>query len=514
MSAAIFAVVLAVTATQGTAACAGAPAEPLIRQLTQALTQAPEVMSAQAELQAAMADVDSADYARYPRFELGASGSNGESPSSGNPAPSVDRRLTASLRWTLWDFGKLDARQRAAEYGRLAAVARVDQAREQFLRDLLIAYEEVSRYAMLVDVGRNSRHAMQELERLENQRVQLGGAGITDARLAASRLAQSANKSLQFEQGLNEARLKLSSLLGAPLSQVELPPLRVPEPWLSIPPDAIERIVDESASLRAQRLNLDQARADIEVEESGQLPAIDLTYTRRYEYPGAFAEKSKMGIQITFGTAAALESSTRIQRAASRLLAEEQKLTTMRREALQKAQGGMQRVSLSGQRIQMLSSASADASAVVDARRKLNQAGRGTTLALLDAQVEANNTLIDWVQALHDLRVTEIELAVETGQLLPEPGQEEGWFRSLLSGADWRQQVRQRFAAHQPDPPGHNAGGGQSPMRLQNAQSFQIDLADDARQAPAPSPEEKFAQIRLFQMELKLHPRPEGKWWW
>ena len=40
--------------------------------------------------------------------------------------------------------------------------------------------------------------------------------------------------------------------------------------------------------------------------------------------------------------------------------------------------------------------------AVVDARRKLNQAGRETTLALLDAQVEANNTLIDWTNSNTD----------------------------------------------------------------------------------------------------------------
>ena len=125
------------------------------RRMADALINAPEVLTARAELRTAEANVDSADYAAYPRVDLGVSGSNGESPSRNNPASSVDSRLNASLKYTVWDFGRTSAKKQAVAFARQSALMRLDQSKEQFLRQLFVAYLQVSRYELLVEVGQD-----------------------------------------------------------------------------------------------------------------------------------------------------------------------------------------------------------------------------------------------------------------------------------------------------------------------------------------------------------------------
>lgn len=481
------------------------------RRMADALINAPEVLTARAELRTAEANVDSAEYAAYPRVELGVSGSNGESPSRNNPASSVDSRLNASLKYTVWDFGRTSAKKQAVAFARQSALMRLDQSKEQFLRQMFVAYLQVSRYELLVEVGQDSRAALEELERLESRRVRLGGAGITDARVAASRLALSMNKALQFEQSLQDARLKLDALLGEPLPLRSLPPMQVPKAWLALAQADLARESDRSATLRAQRLNVDQARADLEAEESARYPAVDLTFIKRYEYPGGFSEKARVGLQVSMGSSVALEASARVERSISRLETEEQKLATLVRELRQKTLSGWQRQLLSGQRVTLLSSAAGESGAVVDARRKLNQAGRETTLALLDAQVEANNTLIDWVQAIYDMRVGEVELAGDTGRLLPEEGQELPWLMTLFTGEDYRSDVRHRLTAARVSAPAQKQGR-LAPATLAGVPSFRIGL----RVLPGPVlgsvATASASNVTFFRIDVKPFEVPAGSW--
>lgn len=481
------------------------------RRMADALINSPEVLTARAEVRTAGADVDSADYAAYPRVELGVSGSNGESPSRNNPAGSVDSRLNASLKYTVWDFGRTSAKKQAVALAHQSALMRLDQSREQFMRQLLVAYLQVSRYELLVEVGQDSRAALQELERLESRRVRLGGAGITDARVAASRLALSMNKALQFEQSLQDARLKLDALLGERLPLQSLPPMQVPRGWLALAQAELEQESDRSATLRAQRLNVDQARANLEAEESALYPAVDLTFIKRYEYPGGYSEKARVGLQVNMGSAAALEATARVERAVSRLETEEQKLATLVRESRQKTLSGWQRALLSGQRVQLLSSAAGDSGAVVDARRKLNQAGRETTLALLDAQVEANNTLIDWVQAIYDMRVGEVELAGDTGRLLPEEGHEVAWLMPLFTGADYRTDVRQRLTAARVAEPAQRQGR-LAPTTLAGLTSLRIGLRVLPGAVVAPLETASASHVTFFRFDMKPFEVQKSNW--
>lgn len=420
----------------------------MARRLALLMRDAPEVAQAQATLAGRYAELDSATYARWPQASLSVAGGDASSTLRGNPVTQVDARVTAGLRYNLIDFGNRSAKQRAAEQAVQSALAAVERTQETVARDALNAYLQVLRFALLTEVGRNSQAALAELERLESRRVALGGAGITDAKLASSRLAVSANKLAQFELSQQEWLSKFAALYGFMPDASRLPVLQVPAGWLQADLEAaVGRAIERSPSVRASRFALEQARSDVQAEEAARLPAVDLTLTKRYEYPGGFTEKPQLGVQMQLGTNNVLEASARVARAVSRRQAEEQRHETLLRDLRQLTRSAWQRQRLGANRVGLLANAATDSLTVFNARARLNSVGRETTLALLDAQVESNNVLIDWVNAIFDHRLGELELAKETGSLVPAVDAELAWAQQLFTAEDYRAPVRAALAS-------------------------------------------------------------------
>lgn len=423
-------------------------ADEMSRRLAVLMREAPEIAGAQAELAGRSAELDSATYARWPRADLSVTGGDTATALRGNPVPKVDSRVTAALRYTLIDFGHRSARQRAAEHALQSGLAAVEKSQEVVAKDALTVYLQVLRFALLVDVGRNSQAALAELERLEARRVELGGAGITDAKLASSRLAVSANKLAQFELSLQESLSKFAALYGFVPTPERLPVVQVPGRWMQADAEsALAAAVERSPAVRASGYAVEQAKADLEAEKAARFPAVDLSVSKRYEYPGGFTEKPQLGVQMSVGSNSTLEASAKVARAVSRVQTEEQRHATLLRDLRQLARAAWQRQALGGTRVGMLSRAATDSLTVLNARMRLNSLGRETTLALLDAQVEANNILIDWVNAIFDQRLGELDLAKETGALVPGQDAELDWAKQLFVAKDYRAPVRQTLSS-------------------------------------------------------------------
>lgn len=425
----------------------------MAQRLALLLREAPEVAEAQAALVGRYAELDSATYARWPQASLGVTGGDTSSALRGNPSSVVDARVTAGLRYTLIDYGQRSARQLAAEQAVQSALAAVEKSQETVAQNALTAYLQVLRFALLTEVGRNSQTALTELERLEARRVELGGAGITDAKLAASRLAVSTNKLAQFELSLQEALSKFTALYSFMPDPARLPVMQVPVRWLqSDLESAVVIAVERSPAVKASRFALEQARQDLKAEEAARFPAVDLTLTKRYEYPGGFSEKPKFGMQLSVGSGTLLEAGARVARAVSRRDTEEQRHETLLRDLRQMAQAAWQRQRLGATRVGLLAVAATDSLTVFNARARLNSLGRETTLALLDAQVESNNVLIDWVNAIFDQRVGELDLVKATGGLVPGVDAELSWAQQLFAAPDYRAPVRAALASATPRP--------------------------------------------------------------
>jgi hypothetical protein len=166
----------------------------------------------------------------------------------------------------------------------------------------------------------------------------------------------------------------------------------------------------------------------------------------------------------------------------------------------------------------MLASAANDSLTVLNARLRLNSLGRETTLALLDAQVESNNILIDWVNAIFDQRLGELDLAKETGALVPGPEAELAWARQWFVAADYRAPVREVLSSAarrqatappvQTTPAARPAKGDAPDFRRVSALHLPFPLPTQAR--PASQAREFFVS---FSLDVKPFSPKTGKGW-
>ena len=281
----------------------------------------------------------------------------------------------------------------------------------------------------------------------------LGGAGITDSRVAATRLALSANKLLQFQSLLEEARNSFSALFGFTPGDGELPVARVPAAWLDL---GSTGVVDEALARNPEIAEansiINQSQATASAERAARFPSVDLNVTKRYEFPGAQTGPTRLGLVVTVSTGNTLEAGARAVKAAAQISADESKLAVIRRDVTLRAATAWRRTITGYQREQVLAEAATGSAEVFRARKRLNAAGRETTMALLDAQVEENNVRIDWVSAIFDARLSELKLVKELGKLMPPSGADQIWAASFYQSEDYREVVQRQISAGSMNP--------------------------------------------------------------
>jgi len=420
--------------------------EMALRLLSLART-APEVLQAQSELYAKVSDVSSASLQRYPKFEVQTSlgPSNSELPNSPGVA---DGRVTAGIRYTVFDSGKSAARLLAAQGGLQIGEHRARQAVEIVIFDALSSYLQILRFELLLSVARSSEKALRDIETLEARKVALGGAGITDSRVAATRLALSANKLLQFQSSLEEAKTVFSSLFGFTPGSGELPAARIPVAWLDLGSTGVmDEALANNIEIAEARATITQSQANATAERASRFPTVDVSVTKRYEYPSAVTAPAQLGLQLTMSSGTLLEGRIKADKAAAQVNTDQAKLGVVTRNVTQRALSAWRRTISGYQREQVLSEAAIGSKEVFKARKRLNIAGRETTMALLDAQVEENNVHIDWVNAMFDARLAELKLAKELGKLTPPQDADQSWASSFYKSEDYRDIVRRQLSA-------------------------------------------------------------------
>lgn len=426
--------------------------EMALRLLSLART-APEVLQAESELFAKASDVSSASLLQYPKFEVQTSlgRSNTELP---NRFGVVDGRVTAGVKYTVFDSGKSAARLLAAEGGLQIGELGTRQATEVVIFEALASYLQTLRFELLMSVARSSEKALRDIETLESRKVALGGAGITDSRVAATRLAVSANKLLLFQSSLEEAKTAFSALFGFTPGTGELPAARIPAAWLDLSSTAVvAEALSNNIQIAQARSTITQSQANATAERAARFPTVDVSVTKRYEYPGAVTSSAQLALQLTMSSGTLLEGRIKADKAAAQVNTDRAKLGVVTRNVSQRALSAW-RGSISGyQREQILSEAAIGAKEVFKARKRLNIAGRETTMALLDAQVEENNVYIDWVNAIFDARMAELKLAKELGKLTPPQGSDQAWASSFYKSVDYRDIVRLQLSAAAEEPP-------------------------------------------------------------
>jgi outer membrane protein len=445
MIAALLAAALAVAAPQ-TQAPQDTARLTLAEALRGALDRYPTIAAARASREQAAASVGEARAPLFPRLSLDAQLTRYQLPSLVYPlhslsltSPPVFDRTTgqgsASLSWTLWDFGASAGRVRAARAAERAAGAAVDATETALLARVASAYLRVLTLQGVL-------HAQdQRLESLaaEADRVhQLLAAGRA-ARVDVLRIEATVTSARADREGtvadLEVAERDLSQLANVPVERARgarLTPLRLRDSSaVSDRAAFLERAEAANPDLQQARQSAQAGLAQLDAVRATRFPELKLlgNWVDRTSSQAVFKNEWQAGVELSYPLFTGGQRTSQIRRADAdyRGRAEQVRQAEFALEqSVDRALGSLREAHA---RVAALATAAEQFDEVVRIRRLSLQTGSGTQTDYLDAETDLLRARASLVEARHGEIAARVELARVAGELTP------AWLASAVAEA-------------------------------------------------------------------------------
>jgi outer membrane protein len=434
--AALLAAALAATAPQAPAPQDTTARLTLAEALHGALERYPTIAAARAGREQAAASVGEARAPLFPRLSLDAQATRYQLPSLVYPLhsltltspPVFDRTIeqgSASLSWTLWDFGARAGRIRAARAAESAAGAGVDATEAALLARVAQAYLRVLTLSGVL-------HAQdQQLDALaaEADRVhQLLAAGRA-ARVEVLRIEATVTRARAEREGtvadLEVAERDLSQLAGVPVERARggrLTPLHLRDSS-AVPEraDLLQRAEAANPDLQQARQAAQAGLAQLEAVRATRFPELKLlgTWVDRASSQGDLKSEWQAGVALSYPLFTGGQRTSQIRRADAdyRVRAEQVRQAQFALEqSVDRALGALRQAHA---RVAALATAAAQFDEVVRIRRLSLQTGSGTQTDYLDAETDLLRARASLVEARHAEIGARVELARVAGDLTP-----------------------------------------------------------------------------------------------
>lgn len=275
------------------------------RTLNAALTSHPAILGKRSARDAASADKEGAEWARYPTPSVEAiSGSDG-------------RAAAGLLRvdQPLWAGGRISAGIEAAGSRFDAAGAAVDETTLDLSVRVITAYLEALRQKAREGHAASGVQDHEKLLAMIRRRVGQEVSSQTDQRLAESRLYQTTNERSLVSQSLKNALTQLAQLSGQPVNEVS---------WLGLDDQGVPATLDaaldaalaSSPTLRRLRHEEEAATAEIDQKRSVYMPQVALRFER--SSGGGVAADSRAMVVLTAQPGAGLAAASGVDAAIAR----------------------------------------------------------------------------------------------------------------------------------------------------------------------------------------------------
>lgn len=404
--------------------------------LVQLAREHPDVQSAQAAADTSSFEIDAARNARYPRLKVGTASGSYDSGVQGTGSRAY-QLVTADLRMSLLDGGAMSARVRAAEFGSEAGAEAVKSTSQKVVLDALTAYLQVQRFDLKKQIARKSTEVLDELARAERRRIELGAAGENDLRMATSRRAGIAAREMDFEAQRGEALAKFATFFRFTPDTAHLPVIAVPLQWQpGSEAEALLQAEDRSSELAEARGRVQRAQATVEQYEASAWPTVDAVLVKTKDPRGVSpSEPTRAALELNWNFGNGFDRQVQVKAAMAEVANQEARLEGARQNLVELTASSWARTAAGREREQQLRAAVTDSGLAFQGRRRLLAFGRETLPNVLDAQVEYYTLLLDYVDAVFDLRVTELRLQRTAGRLFVAPDSDNLWIDSLIAGA-------------------------------------------------------------------------------
>lgn len=332
------------------------------------------------------------------------------------------KTMGGSITQTLFNGFLRESNLDSAEAGQDLAALGVETVTQEVFFEGVAAYLDVLRQRRLVELSRQNEATIRRQLDLEDERVRRGSGIAVDVLQAKSRLQIAKERRVALEGALKDAVSRYTQVFDrspdiAAMTEPVLPVQAMP----ASQEEAIERALTSSPLVQTSEKTIELADLRRDAVDSEYYPTIDLVFDGNYEE----GKNTVPGVRRDFTVSVRANwnlfngFSTRFGEAAAAFDYGASKDTHLhtQRKVVEGVKLAWQALQTSRERVELLDNAVNIAAEVFDARTKLREAGKETSINVLDAENEFYNARINYVGTLYDNYLSMYQVLLAVGAL-------------------------------------------------------------------------------------------------
>jgi len=424
-------------ATAMSASLSGAAAEDLIQIYRDALASDPVLASARATWGATQELVPQARAGLLPAVNLAANASEQDFHENLRSDPTITFRerfpnygYTVSASQPLYrpqnSISLNQARQQVGQGDYILASSQQD-----LIIRVIQAYLDVLLARFNIELTESQKAAVSENLAQAKRNFEVGTATITDTNDAQAKYDQIVAQEISAQNDLDNKLAALRAIIGrAPGDlkrftgkfQPQLPVPNTLEPW-------VQKAISENYQVRIAQANLDIATLEVDRQQAGHYPTVDLVASFNQGYAGgaastsvtsAFASDSRLaliGLQLNVPIYQGGAVSSRVRQAIANQEKARQDLETARRNAQLLAQTSFSGVTSGVAHVKAFEQALASAQVSYDSNKLGLEVGVRTNLDVLNQQQQVFQTRFNLAQSYYNFVINDLKLKQAVGTL-------------------------------------------------------------------------------------------------
>lgn len=369
-----------------------------------ALKNNPSIKMAQSDKDKSQWGVNEAQAGRLPTVSLG----NSYSLKDHNPAGTDDLSGSLRMNWQLYSGGRVEGQIDQAKRGVGVADLGVEKTKQQLKLDTTTAYFTILQTKNLVEVNQQSVSNLQEHLNSVQAKYDVGVVAKSDVLRAEVELANA-------QQNLIKAQNNYDLAVAGLLNTMTIDPGTELTLTDTLGYSKYDKTLDDSLQAAQTRPDVAQAEENVKIAEtaikmakSGKLPSVSLSASNGWNgsvLPGSGDDDWSVGLSASWSIFDAGSTNAKVKQADASLDKSQEQLVQVKNSAALEVRQNYLSMQEAEKRIDTNKVAVGKAEEdLVIAREKYN-AGVGTNLDVIDAQLALTQAKTNEIQALFDYNV-------------------------------------------------------------------------------------------------------------
>lgn len=402
-------------------------AEPVVldKELARLLQEHALISQADQELLSAKQQVEAAQSAWFPTLSVsGLYGREHIDRDIGTDTKMTKSELDASLRQTLWDFGKTSGAITKAE----KTVTRKELERDLQAQNLLLAgleaYINLKKAYRVANFARQSEENIKQQTSLEDTRINNGKGYTTDVLQAKAQLAGARAKRVSAEQVLSTAKNRYVTVFNTPApSDADMVMLAIPTALLPADIESLIRdVVLNNPDVRREQAGVAVATAEKERVKSNQwMPSLDLVAStqnhRNQDGVAGDRYDNEIAVQFNWNINLAGQANHQVKSAAADEAAQQSQADYTLLTAKETAENAWSDLILAKERAGYLRDQAEIAGQFLALARKERELGRRSLIDVLSGETSLINAQSDYSAAQADVVIASYNIVRSMGKL-------------------------------------------------------------------------------------------------